>query len=185
MNDKQLVRSCLHGEEEEFGKIVDKYRGKVIAMAINMLGNREDAEDACQEVFVKAYRYLNKFDFKKNFQNWLYGILYNHCLDQFRKRRRFLKFLTRMKGESLRSRSELVRRPSNQPRSDVFRENVLNMLSPKERATLFLWAHEGYTSEEIASVLRCSSSTARVHLYKARRKIKTILERENVSMQND
>lgn len=182
MNDKQLIKGCLQGEEEEFRKIVDKYRGRIVAMAINMLGNREDAEDACQEAFIKAYCHLDRFDFKKNFQNWLYGILYYHCLDQLRKRRRFYKFLTRMKMESFRSPSKHV---SNQPKPEVFSENILNELSPKERANLFLWANEGYTCEEIASVLRCSSSTARVHLYKARRKIKAILERDNVSMQNN
>ncbi len=184
MNDKQLIRSCLQGEEEEFGKIVDKYKGKVVAMAINMLGNREDAEDTCQEVFIKAYRHLDRFDFERNFQSWLFGILYNHCLDQLRKKRRFRKFLTRMKRESVRPRSSPAWKVSSQLGSQVFNPNILNELSPKERATLFLWAHEGYTSEEVASVLRCSSSTARVHLYKARKKIKTILERENVSMQN-
>jgi len=153
-------------------------------MAINMLGNREDAEDTCQEVFIRAYQHLEEFDFKRNFQSWLCGILYNHCLDHLRKRRRFRKFLARMKRESVRSRSDFMRHPSSQPGSKVFSPNVLNELSPKERAILFLWAHEGYTSEEVASVLRCASSTARVHLYKARRKIKAILERENVAMQN-
>jgi RNA polymerase sigma-70 factor (ECF subfamily) len=55
-------------------------------------------------------------------------------------------------------------------------------LNPKERISVCLWANEGYTSGEIASVLRCSPSTARVHLFKARRKIKTLLEEENVSL---
>ncbi len=182
MNDQQLIKSCLDGEVEEFGKIVDKYRGKVIALAMNMLGNKEDAEDACQETFIKVYYHLDKYDFKKRFHNWLYSILYNYCLDQLRKRRRFYKFFTKMKGESLRSRSGRAWHSPNQPEHEIFSKNILNILSPKERATLFLWANEGFTSEEIASVLRCSSSTARVHLYKARRKIKAILERENVSM---
>lgn len=175
MNDKQLVRSCLNGEQEEFKKVVEKYRGKIMALAVNILGNREDAEDASQEAFIKAYSHLDDYDFGKSFRNWLFGILYNQCLDHLRKRRRFYRFLNRMKGEYLQSAAG---RDSNQS-SHQPPAKILKRLSPKERTVIFLWSVEGYTSEEIGSVLRCSSSTARVHLFKARKKIKAILEKEN------
>ena len=86
MNDKQLIRSCLQGDVEEYRKIVNKYNGRIMASAINILGNREDAEDACQEAFIKAYCHLDKYDSKKSFNSWLYGIIYNQCLDKLRKR---------------------------------------------------------------------------------------------------
>lgn len=182
MNDKQLVRSFLRGEVEEYQKIIDKYKGKVMALALNILGNREDAEDACQEAFIKVYYNLDSFDIQKSFRNWLYTILYNQCLDQLRKRRRFYRFFNKIKEESLPSAEG---RASNQRTQHQFSKSLLKELSPKERAILFLWAVEGYTSEEVGSVLRCSSSTARVHLFKARKKIKAILEKENVSMQDN
>jgi len=156
MNDKQLIRSCLQGDVEEYRKIVNKYNGRIMAIAINILGNREDAEDACQEAF---------------------GIIYNQCLDKLRKRRRFYKFLNKMKRESFQFTNG---RASTNSIHHPFPKRVLKNLSLKERAILFLWAVEGYTSEEIGSVLKCSASTARVHLFKARKKIKAILEKENV-----
>lgn len=55
-------------------------------------------------------------------------------------------------------------------------EDLLQKLSHKERTALYLWAYEGYTSDELSDVLKCSSSTARVHIFKARKKIKKILE---------
>lgn len=58
MNDNQLVKECLRGDMERFRKIVEKYRGKAMAMAVNILGNREDAEDPCQETFLQTYRHL-------------------------------------------------------------------------------------------------------------------------------
>ena len=94
MNDSQLVKSCLQGEVDEFKKIVDRYRGKVMALALNILGNYEDAEDACQDSFIQAYRNLDRFDTRKSFSNWLFSILYNRCFDQLRKRRRFYNFST-------------------------------------------------------------------------------------------
>jgi len=150
-----------------------------MALALNILGNWEDAEDACQDAFVNAYQHLHRFDVRKSFGNWLYTIVYNLCLDQLRKRRRFKRFFHRIKRESLSSNT---RQTLEQPLIKPFPQEILKELSAKERAILFLWAVEGYTSKEIGDVLRCSPATARVHLYKARRKIKALLEKENVSM---
>lgn len=179
MNDKQLVHTCLQGEVDEFQKIVAKYRGKVMALAMNVLGNRQDAEDACQETFIHVYRHLDKFDMEKRFRSWLYAILFNQCRDQLRKRKRYFEFFKKAKTESLSSpRGQALDYPSHQN----LPKGALRDLTPSERATLFLWAMDGYTSEEIGSILKCSASTARVHLFKARKKVKAILEKENVSL---
>jgi len=172
-----LLRGCLQGDREEFKKIVEEYSGKIMALALNMLGNREDAEDACQEAFIRAFRNLKKFDSQRSFRNWLYTIVYNCCLDQLRKRHRFYNFYKKAKRESAPFTSAQT---SNLSPEQRLPGSVLRRLSPKERITLFLWASEGYTSGEVASVLKCSPSTARVYLFKARRKIKALLEKENV-----
>jgi RNA polymerase sigma-70 factor (ECF subfamily) len=177
MEDNQLVRECLQGETEEFKKIVEKYTGKTMALALNILGNKEDAEDVCQETFLQTYRNLSRFDTQKSFSNWLLSILYKRCLDQLRKRRRFLAFYKRAKGEA----EEITRSPSlGSITQNPHLHSLLERLSPKERTTLYLWAGEGYTSVEIAEVLRCAPNTARIHLHKARKKIKSLLEKENV-----
>lgn len=179
MNDEQLLLSCLEGNVEEYHKIVKKYRTKGMAMAMNILRNREDAEDASQEAFIQVYQNLEKFDFKKSFSNWFFSILYKRCLDRLRKRKRFKVFFQKMKKEPS---SRYIASPSNPSFGFFQKHKILESLNPKERISLFLWANEGYTSEEMAGVLRCSSSTARVHLYKARKKIKAILESEDVAM---
>lgn len=179
MNDIQLVNSCLQGEVDDFQKIVDKYKGKVMALALNVLGNRQDAEDACQDTFIHIYHSLDKFDTTRSFRSWVYAILFNLCRDQLRKRQRFIKFFKKAKAESLPPQKSQA---SDYPSYQCFPRGVLKNLTPKERAALYLWAVEGYTSEETGSVLECSASTARVHLYNARRKIKAILEQENVSL---
>lgn len=176
MNDNQLLEECLHGNTEKFKVIVDKYRGKTMALALNILGNRQDAEDACQEAFFQVYSRLSKFDLKKNFSNWLFSILYKRCLDQLRKRRRFFVFFKKSKAEYEESTGSLALSFSNQ---NPLPNKLLEKLSPKERSSLCLWAVEGYTGKEIAEVLRCSPGTARIHLYKARKKIKSLLEKEH------
>jgi len=177
MNDNQLLRECLHGNTEKFKVIVEKYRGKSVALALNILGNRQDAEDACQEAFLQVYSHLNNFDFKRSFSNWLFSILYKRCLDQLRKRRRFFVFFKKSKAEYEESAGSPALSFSKQ---NPLPHKLLEKLSPKERISLCLWAVEGYTGNEISEVLRCSPSTARIHLYKARKKIKSLLEKEHV-----
>jgi RNA polymerase sigma-70 factor (ECF subfamily) len=179
MTDQQLLKSCLEGDVEEYEKIVKKYRTKAMAIAMNMLGNREDAEDASQEVFIQVFQNLDKYDFDKSFSNWLYSILYKRCLDRLRKRKRFYRFYQRLKMEPSQ---EFNTQPPNPSSFSRIREKLAGYLNPKERISVHLWANEGYTSAEIASVLNCSPSTARVYLFKARRKIKLLMERENVSL---
>ncbi len=179
MTDQQVLQSCLQGEVENYHKIVEKYRTKAMTMAMNILGNREDAEDASQEAFIQIYQNLKRFDFSQSFSNWFYSILYKRCLDRLRKRKRFYNFYQRMKIEPSQSFSIQPPNPSAFPK---LKEKLFGYLNPRERITLFLWANEGFTSAEIASVLKCSPSTARVHLFKARRKIKALLEKENASL---
>ncbi len=77
MNEKQLILSCLEGEAEAFREMVDIYKTKAMVLALSMLGNREDAEDACQETFIRVYSNLDKFDLQSSFRNWFYTILSN------------------------------------------------------------------------------------------------------------
>ena len=179
MSDNEIIQRCLNGEVEEFKKIVEKYSGKAMALALNVLRNREDAEDVCQEAFIKALQNLDRLDLSKDFKNWFYTLLFNRCLDFLRKKKRFYTFFNKWKLESVTVSNVGISNPFS---FDHLDERLKKLLTLKERASLFLWAQEGYSSEETAAVLRCSPSTARVHLYNARKKIKTFLERENVAV---
>lgn len=179
MEEKQLIRGFLLGNEEDFKKIMDAYSPKAMAMAMNILANRDDAEDACQETFIQAFLNLRRFDLEKNFKNWLYSILYRRCLDQLRRRRRANVLLKKVQRESP---AALSSKPDPSPEDKGIPSQLLHFLKPKERTVLCLWANEGYSSQEIADVLRCSASTARVYLFQARRKIKKALERKDASL---
>ena len=180
MSDIELIKSCLQGDVEAYREIMEKYNHKAFGLALNVLRNREDAEDVCQDSFIKAFHNLDKFDFHASFKNWFYTLLYRNCIDHIRKKRRFFDFLSKFKAEPLPSS---YRWDSNPEAEGKIEARYLQKLSPKERLSIYLWAREGYTSKEIASVFRCSPSTVRVNLFKARKKIKAILEEEDVEMQ--
>ena len=159
---------------------MEKYQAKILALAWNVLGNREDAEDACQDAFVQAFMHLDRFDFQRRFKDWLYTILLNRCRDKLRKKRRLNHFMSLRKVELVARRRRLDPMKTS---SKCLPSHLLGNLKPRERIALTLWANEGFSGEEIGSVLKCSAGTARVHLFKARRKIKALLEHQNAENQ--
>jgi RNA polymerase sigma-70 factor, ECF subfamily len=93
-NDLDLVRLCLSGEEAGASGLMDRYGPHLLAAGLNVLMNREDAEDVVQETFCRAFRHLNRFDGARSFRTWLFAIWYRRCMDVFRKRSRFRRFST-------------------------------------------------------------------------------------------
>jgi len=172
--DSGPAAACLTADPDGFEKIVDAHKASIMAAAINVLGNREDAEDACQEAFIQVFRHLDRYDPRKSLKNWILMILYRRCFDQLRKKRRFLSALHRVRMELPPETSAADPIPDKKGR---LRTELLNHLNLKERTALTLWANEGFSGQEISEVLGCSPSTARVYLCKARKKLKTILER--------
>ncbi len=85
--DHQIIRRILDGDARAYRMLVDRHKGHGMTVAMRMLKNREDAEEALQDAFVKAYRALERFEFKARFSTWLYRILYNVCSDMLEKRR--------------------------------------------------------------------------------------------------
>lgn len=168
-------------EPRDFPRIVDEFSAPSMALAVNILGNREDAEDACQEAFLQVFRNLERFDNRAGFQTWLFTILYRRCLDVIRKRKRTFRLYEKAKVEHIRraENSRLGREPSR-----PIDAALLAMLSAKERTALSLWANEGCSAEEISRVIHTSAGTARVYLFQARKKLKAILERNDEALQN-
>ena len=182
MNDEAAaIAACLQGAGEEYKAVVDRYKGPLMAAAVNILGNREDAEDVCQETFIRAYRNLAAYEPDRSFKNWIFSILYHGCLDVLKKKRRFRAAESRLKNEIPRPASGRAANDPGPGGSPGIGEAILARLSAKERTVVVLWASEGFTSAEIAGVLGCSASTARVTLFNARKKLKTHLENNHGS----
>jgi len=179
MEDNDWITACLRGNGEEFKKIVDKYKAYAMAVAMNIIGNREDAEDACQETFIQIFRNLEHFDARLSFRNWLYAILFHRCLDVLKKKRRFRNLTSKVKNESS---GRFATEAYNPEEKKNLSQHILKQLSPKERTALCLWANEGFTAVEISEVFRCSASTARVYLFNARRKIRQFLEKSHETL---
>ncbi|MEO1338631.1 MAG: sigma-70 family RNA polymerase sigma factor, partial [Myxococcota bacterium] len=86
--DLELVKQAKDGDRRAFGRLVETYQRRVYALAYGILRNREDAWDAAQEAFVKAYKSLDRFEGTASFYTWMYRITYNVSIDFLRSRSR-------------------------------------------------------------------------------------------------
>lgn len=167
-------------EERDFPRIVEHFTAPSLALAVNILGNRQDAEDACQEAFLQVFRNLERFDSRAGFETWLFTILYRRCIDVIRKRKRASKLYQKAKVENVLATDPREASGAGRPLDSA----LLSGLSPKEKTALSLWANEGYSAEEISRVIKTSASTARVYLFNARKKLKASLEKTHEALQH-
>ncbi len=178
MEDRDWVRDCLEGKVEVYRDIMKKYGAQAMALSMNILMNVQDAEDACQEAFLHAFRSLDRFDRTRSFKNWFFAILSNICLDMLRRRKRRKALIEKAQQEG--AAAAAVPNPglsrSRLPDLDL---SILARLSPQERLCLHLWANEECSTLEMAAVLGCSRSTAGVALHRARKKLRAVFSEES------
>ena len=182
-----LVARARAGDATAFERIMLETERKVVATAWRMLGNREDARDATQEVYLRVYKYLDRFKPEQDFQGWLYRITINVCRDAARKRR---GADVKGSGEFASTQGGYEHNPAESvsPEADA-EENALRAqqrsmmmralatLPEKERAALVLRDLEGLTTEEVARVLGSRPVTVRSQICSARAKLKIYCER--------
>jgi RNA polymerase sigma-70 factor (ECF subfamily) len=181
VGEQEIIQGCLRGDPVAGRAMVETYGNLVLSVALNVLGNRQDAEDVCQETFLQVFRRLDRYDRTRSFKTWLLTIAYRRSLDMLRKKRRFSEFSARVRFEPAAARPGGNPRPADPA---PLPSALLERLSPRERMALSLWANEGYTAKDISEVLACSASTARVYLFNARRKIKALLENDHGLLQS-
>ena len=176
--DRELVRRAQAQDKEAFEELVRRHQHRVFAVAGGILRRREDAEDIAQQVFVKAYFSLKRFDQRAAFSTWLYKITVNECWDLLRKRKvRPLVYESDLSEEQARQFGATDQRTSEEPDISeklVARERVQNLmaeLDQRDRTMLILKEVEGFAVEEIAEILNLNANTVKVRLFRARRRV--------------
>lgn len=177
-DDRELVRRAQAGDKEAFEELVRRHQHRVFAVAGGILRRREDVEDVAQQVFVKAYFSLRRFDQRAAFSTWLYKITVNECWDLLRKKKvRPLVYESDLSEEQAGQFSAAERLESGaQDVSDKLEaqqqvENLLQGLDERDRMMLILKEVEGFAIDEIAEILDLNANTVKVRLFRARRRI--------------
>lgn len=169
-SEKELVTMVLSGRTEAFEPLVLPYRQSLIALAYRITRNREEAREAAQEALFRAFKYLDRYDASRSFRNWIFRIAANEACTRARKMRRERDILHGLETEPPSSGNPEAGRRSHEFRSDL--TACLELLSPREREVFILRDIEDLNVRETARALRSSSVSVRVHLSRARRKIR-------------
>ncbi len=183
--ERRLVEAAQRGDQGAFAELVRMYDRSVLRIALRLLPSREDAQDAYQEAFLKAYRKLDTFRFQCRFHTWLYRIATNVCLDQLRRRKARPEFGVFDDDATGRSPLQLAAdsRPTSSPEQmlgtgELSRRinTALKTLSDRERLVFTLRHHEGMRLRQIGEACAMSEESAKQCLFRATKKLRMELQ---------
>jgi RNA polymerase sigma-70 factor (ECF subfamily) len=172
-----IIRECLEGRPGAWETLMNTYAKRVFNMAYQFCGRREEAEDLAQEIFLKLYNSLSKFDFQKNFTAWLLTMAKNYLIDEYRRtkweRTQRDEFDERVLAQTSLSGPEesLVRKES---RAIIW--EGLNRLSSEMRMAVILRDLQGRSYEEMAEILGLPLGTVKSRVNRARIALAEVLK---------
>ncbi len=169
--EAELVARAREGDLDAFDALVREHGPAVYRVAVRMLGEPEDAEDAAQDAFLQAWRGLRSFRGQSAFSTWMYRIVTNRCLDELARRRATEPLEESAPSERPGPEQVVVARSE----FAVLRKAVED-LTPEQRAVLVLREFEGCTYEEIAEVCDISVSAVKSRLHRARAEVLEALQ---------
>jgi RNA polymerase sigma-70 factor, ECF subfamily len=173
-----LVHRAQSGDESAFQEIVERYQSKVFSIIHGIVRQRNDVEDIAQQVFAKVYFSIRNFDFRSSLITWIYKITVNECFDYLRKKK-----VRKLVYESDMSEDEVRRVENSEPsldrgtRTDTslarrdYIVKLMDRVSDEEKRLLMLKEVEGYSVEELSSMLSMNENTIKVKLFRARQKL--------------
>jgi len=177
-DDIAVIQKILQGQQNAYAVLVNRYQSYVFTLVMRYVNDRELAEELAQDVFVKAYRYLADFKGNSKFSTWLYTIVHTTCLSHMRKKKDETILLEEEKMISISDHtfSQKSSEKLEQKTQKQMLENAMKHLpaSDAQLVTLFYMAEQ--SMDEIGIILGLTAGNVKVRLFRARQKLKEILE---------
>ncbi len=187
MSESEYIKRCQEGDSEAFGELLALYENKILNYCYRMLGNRTDAEDATQEVFVKLYRFIGSFTGQSAFSTWLYKIASNVCLDYLRKNKKHTSDTVSLHQQNAEGEEFLMNiedkgltpyESAQMSEAQRVLALALEQLSEDQRKVVVLRDVEGLSYEEIGEVMGIAEGTVKSRINRARLALKKLLEKD-------
>ena len=185
LSDEELVARARKGDRPAFAHLVDRHRASVFNLTFRIVGNREDAEEAAQDVFVRAYRSLDRFRGDARFATWLYRIAVNVSLSSVRRSRRDLSTTSLSEPEADDDGAPMQipdtsANPAERFEQAEFREQVRNLVSslpPVYSAVISMYHIQSLSYDEISEALELPIGTVKARLFRARAALRNLVFR--------
>lgn len=176
--EKELIKEISNGNTVAFSGLVDNYKDLVYTLSIRMLGNREDAEEVSQDVFIKVFTSLRNFKGDSKLSTWIYRIAYNACLDRLKKNKkeRMRVEVDHLKSVAFSVMDNALDRMVLEERTALI-NSCLAKLPAEDATILTLFYFEEKNLLEMEKILDLSANTIKVRLFRARKKLAAIMEK--------
>ena len=185
MQINNIVKKCLDGSEGAWRMLVNAYSKRIFNMAYQFAGSFEEAEDLTQDIFLKLYNSLSKYDFKKDFSAWFFTLSKNHLIDHYRRTKWEKKTRDEFDEHFLASETD------DGPEIGLVKEeskrtiwSALNSLPSEIRMTVILRDVQGKSYEEVAEVMSLPLGTVKSRINRGRLQLAKILK-EKKEIENE
>lgn len=177
-----LIDRILAGERECYSALVDQYKSYAYTIAFKIVNNRSDAEEAAQDAFVKAFRYLKTFNREAKFSTWLYRIVFNTAISYKRKNRQQFQSIEHSIVEHPQKADTELEKEDKQ----IFVARAMEKLNEMDRLAIHLYYIKEFSLEEVAEVMGQNLNTLKVRVHRARLRLadelKRILKQEALTL---
>lgn len=176
-DDQAYIDQIVKGDTQAFSMLVERYKDMVFTLSLKMIRNREEAEEAAQDSFVKAFRSLHNFKGGSKFSTWLYKVTYNSCLDRLKKIKRVQPTVAidEFTGSAVMELSDFVDRIEERERKQII-QDCLNKLPGEDGLLLTLFYFEEQSVKEIAKIMGINENHVKIKLYRGRKKLASVLK---------
>ena len=176
--EQELISEIHAGNTRAFSDLVDDYKNLVFTLAIRMLGNREEAEEVSQDVFIKVYKSLPNFKGDSKISTWIYRIAYNTCLDRIKKikKKRMHTDLDHIDQIAYADLDTAFDKMVQAERSQMI-DRCLSKLSAEDAGVLTLFYLEEKNLQEMEETTKLPINTLKVRLFRARKRLSGIMEK--------
>jgi RNA polymerase sigma factor (sigma-70 family) len=177
--DSEIISRVLRGEQQAFADLVNRYQSFVFTITLRYAGNREDAEEIAQDIFVKAYRSLADFRGDSKFSTWLYTIVTTSCITFLRKKKLETRSLDDERVfEQADSQNSGFSANQVEHKSKARMVNeAIKLLSPDDAKIITLFYKGEQSLEEIGQIIGAEPNTVKVKLHRARQRLKEKMEK--------
>ncbi len=177
-----LIDRILAGERDLYAKLVDKYKSYAYTIALKIVENRPEAEEAAQDAFIKAFQYLKGFNRQAKFSTWLYRIVFNTAISYKRKnKQQFQSIENSIVEYSVKADSEIEKEDKQ-----IFVSQAMNKLNEADKLAIQLYYIKEFSLDEVAEMMGQNENTIKVRIHRARQRLadelKKILKEEALTL---
>ena len=170
-DEQRLIRKVLEGDAEAFAPLVERYSRPIFALVVGIVGQREEAEELTQDIFLKAYTHLASYGSRSAFSTWLYRIACNTALTAAKRRQRRFALFDFGRAERLPELSDDGELTELSEAQEQALRAALDRLEADERALIQLHYYENRPLSECGEILSLTESNTKVRLHRIRKKL--------------